>query len=60
LESCKSCSSCPFLFGRQVLVRRLNSNPSAPKFSGSRRSEDFWKYKLNPHAARDDCLPPAA
>jgi hypothetical protein len=26
----------------------------------SRRLEDFWKYRLNKHAAHNDALPPAA
>ena len=26
----------------------------------SRRLADFWKYRLNAHAARNDCLPLAA
>ena len=26
----------------------------------SRRLEDFWKYRLNQHAARNDTLPLAA
>lgn len=46
--------------GRYCGARPYAAGWERPRIHASRRLGDFWKYRLNQHAARNDTLPLAA